>query len=69
MKLYYSPGACSLGIHLLLEEIGKPYELARLNLAEGEQRKPGFAAVNRKGKVPTLVRDDGTVLTEFPAIA
>lgn len=69
MKLYYSPGACSLGIHVLLEEIGKPYELARLNLAEGEQRKPGFAAVNRKGKVPTLVRDDGTVLTEFPAIA
>ena len=69
MKLYYSPGACSLGIHVLLEEIGKPYELAQLNLAEGEQRKPEFAAVNRKGKVPTLVRDDGTVLTEFPAIA
>ena len=69
MKLYYAPGACSLGIHVLLEEIGKPYELARLNLAEGEQRKPEFAAVNRKGKVPTLVRDDGTVLTEFPAIA
>ena len=69
MKLYFSPGACSLGIHVLLEEIGKPYELARLNLAEGEQRRPEFAAVNRKGKVPTLVRDDGTVLTEFPAIA
>ena len=69
MRLYYAPGACSLGIHVLLEEIGKPYELARLNLAEGEQRKPAFAAVNRKGKVPTLVRDDGTVLTEFPAIA
>ena len=69
MKLYFAPGACSLGIHVLLEEIGKPYELAQLNLAEGEQRKPEFAAVNRKGKVPTLVRDDGTVLTEFPAIA
>jgi glutathione S-transferase len=69
MKLYYSPGACSLGIHLLLEEIGRPYELGRLNLAEGEQHKPEFAAVNRKGKVPTLVRDDGTILTEFPAIA
>jgi glutathione S-transferase len=69
MKLYHSPGACSLGIHVLLEESGAPFELARLNLAEGEQRKPEFAAVNRKGKVPTLVRDDGTVLTEFPAIA
>jgi glutathione S-transferase len=69
MRLYHSPGACSLGIHVLLEEVGRPFELARLNLAEGEQRKPEFAAVNRKGKVPTLVRDDGTVLTEFPAIA
>ena len=51
MKLYHSPGACSLGIHVLLGEIGAPFELARLNLAEGEQRKPEFAAVNRKGKV------------------
>ena len=69
MKLYYSPGACSIGIHVLLEEIGKPYELQRLNLAEGEQKGAGFAAVNAKGKVPTLVREDGSVLTEFPAIA
>lgn len=69
MKLYYMPGACSIGIHVLLEEIGKPYELGRLNFPEGEQHKPEFQAVNRKGKVPTLVRDDGTVLTEFPAIA
>jgi glutathione S-transferase len=36
MRLYYAPGACSLGIHVLLEEIGRPYELKRLNLAEGE---------------------------------
>jgi glutathione S-transferase len=69
MKLYYAPGACSIGIHILLEEIGKPYELAPLNLREGEQYKPGFTAVNAKSKVPTLVRDDGSVLTEFPAIA
>ena len=69
MKLYYSPGACSLGIHVILEEIGKPYELAKLNLMEGQQHKPDFTAINPKGKVPTLVRDDGSVLTEFPAIA
>lgn len=69
MKLLYSPGACSLGIHLLLEEIGKPYEAEAVNLREGAQFKPAFTTVNPKSKVPTLIRDDGSVLTEFPAIA
>lgn len=68
-KLFYSPGACSLGIHVLLEEIGKPYETSAVNLKEGGQFKPDYAAINPKAKVPTLVRDDGSVLTEFPAIA
>ncbi|HEY0424967.1 MAG TPA: glutathione S-transferase N-terminal domain-containing protein [Rhodopila sp.] len=69
MKLYYAPGACSIGIHVLLEEIGKPYETERVNLQQGEQYKPPFTAVNPKSKVPTLIRDDGTVMTEYPAIA
>lgn len=69
MKLYYAPGTCAIGIHVLLEEIGQPYELVKLNFQEGEQRKPEFLKINPKGKVPTLVRDDGSVLTEFPAIA
>ena len=69
MKLMYSPGACSLGIHLLLEEIGKPYETELVNLREGAQFQAPFTSVNPKSKVPTLVRDDGSVLTEFPAIA
>jgi glutathione S-transferase len=69
MKLLYSPGACSLGIHLLLEEIGKPYESERVNLQAGGQYQAPFTAINPKSKVPTLVRDDGSVLTEFPAIA
>ena len=69
MKLMYSPGACSVGIHVLLEEIGKPYEAQLVNLREGGQFKPEFTAVNPKSKVPTLVRDDGSVLTEYPAIA
>ncbi len=69
MKLYYAPGACSIGIHVLLNEIGKPFEATAVNLREGEQFKPPFVEVNPKSKVPTLVRDDGTVLTEFPAIA
>jgi glutathione S-transferase len=69
MKLYYSPGACSIGIHVLLEEIGKPYETERVNLQQGEQYKPPFTGVNPKSKVPTLARDDGSILTEYPAIA
>ncbi len=69
MKLMYSPGACSVGIHVLLEEIGKPYEAQLVNLREGAQFKAEFTSVNPKSKVPTLVRDDGSVLTEYPAIA
>jgi glutathione S-transferase len=69
MKLFYAPGACSIGIHVLLEEIGKPYEADRVNLQQGEQYKPPFTTINPKSKVPTLTKDDGSVLTEFPAIA
>ena len=69
MKLMYSPGACSVGIHVLLEEIGKPYEAQLVNLREGGQFKPEYTSVNPKSKVPALVRDDGSVLTEYPAIA
>ena len=69
MKLLYSPGACSVGIHVLMEEIGKPYEAQAVNFREREQYQPAFTEKNPKSKVPTLVRDDGSVLTEFPAIA
>lgn len=69
MKLIYGPGTCALGIHVLLEEIGKPYEAQAVNLREGDQFKSEFTAANPKSKVPTLVRDDGSVLTEYPAIA
>jgi len=69
MKLYYSPGACSIGIHVLLQEIGKPYTLERVDLTAQAQYSAEFVAINPKSKVPTLVRDDGAVLTEFPAIA
>ncbi|MDE2333409.1 MAG: glutathione S-transferase N-terminal domain-containing protein [Rhodospirillales bacterium] len=69
MKLYYAPGACSIGIHILLEEIGRPYEAVAVDLRGGEHRQPAFMALNPKSKVPALVRDDGSLLTEFPAIA
>ena len=69
MKLYYMPGACSIGIHVLLEEIGKPYDLQKIDGANREQYGPAFVKINPKSKVPTLQKDDGSVLTEFPAIA
>ena len=69
MKLYYAPGACSFGIHVLLEEIGKPCQIEAVNFREGAQYKPPYTSVNPKSKVPTLERDDGSILTEFPVIA
>ena len=69
MKLYYMPGACSIGIHVLLEEIGKPYDLHKIDGAKQEQYGEAFVKINPKSKVPTLQKDDGSVVTEFPAIA
>jgi glutathione S-transferase len=69
MKLYYAPGACSIGIHVLLEEIGKPYDKQIVNLREGEQYKAPYTGITPKSKVPALQRDDGSVVTEFPVIA
>ncbi|ACL57810.1 glutathione S-transferase family protein [Methylobacterium nodulans] len=67
LRLYYSPGACSLAPHIALEETGAPYEAVRVNLAAGEQREPSYLAVNRKGRVPALAEGDW-VLTENPAV-
>ena len=69
MKLYWGSHTCAIGIHVLLEEIGKPYETEKLDVSGGATHQPPFIGLNPKGKVPTLVRDDGSVLTEFSAIA
>ncbi len=69
MKLYYAPGVCSIGIHVLMEEIGKSYEAEAVDLRAGAQYKPEYMAVNPKSKVPALVDDAGTLRTEYPAIA
>ena len=63
IKLYYAPGACSLASHIAIEEVGIPYETQKLNLMEGDQRKPEYLRLNPRGRVPTLVVDDH-VLTE-----
>lgn len=69
MKLYWGPHTCAIGTHILLEEIGRPHETEKIDVQGGATQRPEFLAINPKGKVPTLVRDDGSVLTEFGAIA
>jgi len=69
MKLYMAPGSCSTGIHILLEELELPFEAWIVNLPAGDHRKPEYLAINPKATIPTLVRDDGSALTEFQAIA
>lgn len=69
MKLYFSPGACSLASHITLRELGLPFEAVKVDLVK-KTTKAGddFRAVNPKGYVPALALDDGAVLTEGPAI-
>lgn len=69
MKFYMTPGSCSTGIHILLEECGLVFEAWLVNLLAGDQYKKDYLAINPKGSVPALVLDDGTALTEFSAIA
>ncbi len=69
MKFYMTPGSCSTGIHILLEEAGLVFEAYVLNLPKGDHLKPEYLAINPHGTIPTLVRDDGVALTDFVSIA
>ncbi|MBP7133429.1 MAG: glutathione transferase GstA [Aquabacterium sp.] len=69
MKLFLKPGACSLASHIVLEEIGRPYETETVDLAKKVTASGAdFLALNPKGYVPALLLDDGDLLTEGPAI-
>src|SRR5689334_17701971 len=75
---YYSPGTCSLAPHIVLEEIGQPYEMTLISASgprEGEATStPAWKAINPKGRVPALLGVPGRIggadslLTEVPAI-
>ena len=69
MKLYYSPGACSLSPHIALLEAGLPYDLVKVDLrAKKLENGEDFLKVNPKGQVPALVLDNGELVTEGPVI-
>lgn len=69
MKLYYSPGACSLSPHIVAAEAGIPLELVKVDLKTHKlENGDDFYKVNPKGYVPALKLDDGNMLTEGPAI-
>ena len=69
MKLYFTPGACSLSPHIILEETNTPVTLVKTDI--GAKKIDGgsdFRSKNPLGYVPALELDDGTILTEGPAI-
>jgi len=70
MKLYYSPGACSLSPHIVLREAGLKFDLERVDLATKKLKESGadYLPINPKGQVPVLQLDDGDKLSEGPAI-
>jgi glutathione S-transferase len=69
MKLYFSPGACSMSPHIVLQESGLPFTTEKVDLRKKVTATGAdYLAINPKGYVPALLLDDGTLLTEGPAI-
>ncbi len=65
--LFYAKGTAALPPHIILEEIGAPYEVRRIDFAKSEQQSDEYLQINPRGRVPSLVTPDG-ILTEAPAI-
>ena len=69
MKLYYAPGACSLASHIVLHEIGAPFEIEKVDLrAKTTASGDNFLDINPRGAVPALEVEPGVVITQGPAI-
>ena len=69
MKLYFSPGACSLASHIIVRELSLPVSLMKVDLGTKKfGNDEDYLVINKKGYVPALEFDDGTLLTEGVAI-
>ena len=68
LTLFYTPGACSLAPHIVLEESGEKYEKHAVDMAKAEQRSEAYLKINPQGRVPALRLDNGESLTENTAI-
>ncbi|WP_162916842.1 glutathione S-transferase family protein [Dongia deserti] len=67
-KLYWSPGSAAMAPHAMLEDIGVPYELVRVDTAKGEQHSRDYLKLNPHARVPTLIYDGDKVMYESAAI-
>ncbi|MBL4803598.1 MAG: glutathione S-transferase family protein [Alphaproteobacteria bacterium] len=57
--LYYSPGACSMSVHVTLEELGIEFEAKEVNLKKGEHKSDWYLEINPRGQVGALQTEDG----------
>ena len=67
LKFYYAKNSAAYAPHILLEDVGAEYEAIKIDFASGEQRSAAYLSINPKGRVPSLITNQG-ILTETPAI-
>lgn len=69
MKFYMAPGSCTTGIHILLTELDLLFEVHMVNLPKGEHEQESYRRINPKSTIPTLILEDGQVLSDYLAIS
>ena len=65
-QLHYASGACSMAVHVVLNEVGQNVELIKVDMQSGAHKSPEFLKINPRGQVPVLI-EDGKVLREGAA--
>jgi glutathione S-transferase len=67
-KLYFAPGSAAMAPHAMLEDIGAPFELIKVDIKTGEQHSADYLKLNPHARVPTLIYDGDRLLYESTAI-